>query len=39
MCTSTLFYKMEVSEKVEAQARSDLLVFCRWSARVVLCFS
>ena len=38
MCTSTHFYKMEASEKVEAQARSDLLVFCRWSTRVALCF-
>jgi len=30
---------MEASEKVEAQAKSDLLVFCRWSTlKVVLCF-
>ena len=39
MCPSTLSYKMEASEKVEAQAKSDLLVFCRWSTlKVVLCF-
>ena len=39
MCPSTLFYKMEASEKVEAQAKSDLLVFCRWSTlKVVLYF-
>ena len=30
---SALFYKTEASEKIDAQAKSDLLVFCFWSTQ------